>query len=731
MLMAASAVCAQEPVIMGDVINGHTDDWYTTAIGIWQMKPSGSFEKYATWPTIYGNCGALYKDGIYYVFYGREKQGDSDPGNYDTEYGNQEQEIVVRKFDATTYDQLGEDAVYAPQSNLSFTDMTYDPIEDEVYVVYQDIRGTGDDAFSGYRFGTLDLETMTITTLLNKYYPVEVRALAAHPNGHLYAIDYSGYLYTVNKHNGELTQVGFTGHRNQRAMQSMVADWNTGKLYFAGFLNDGTDHSREGNRYGTGLYEVNIETGAATLLFKFPKKEQVVGLYIQGQDYKNNHDLRVRLNAPVQLVAGTASAFTVSVKNLGRQDASAYTVNLFVGGKLVASQKVNETLAAGATATFDLVVTPTVLMGSETEAYAVVDYVEDEQLMNNTTEAVGVYVLQSCLPTVSLMGMMEGKSASLAWDAPATDAAYTETFERYAPFIIDGLGEWTTVNAAGKQATVTMNSWEGPISYPNAGSAFAYQVFNPAKAGLDAFYWEADTCTYHCQSGSQMLMAAVGVVPANNSNGYEYVKSNDWLISPELSGKAQTISFYAKGWTSQVKDYFGQYNHYTEKFRVLYSTTDREMDSFTLLADTTESTMWFLDGAFTYDLPEGAKYFAIQCVTDGNEGFFFYLDDITYVPAAPHLMGYNVYRDGVKLNAEPLTTTDFTDAEASGSYAVTAVYAEGESVPSNLYNTGINAVRDLKNHQHQSTVIYDLSGRRVIRPAHGIYIVGGKKVGGK
>lgn len=102
MLMAASAVCAQEPLIMGDVINGHTDDWYTTAIGIWQMKPSGSFEKYATWPTIYGNCGALYKDGIYYVFYGREKQGDSDPGNYDTEYGDQEQEIVVRKFDATT-----------------------------------------------------------------------------------------------------------------------------------------------------------------------------------------------------------------------------------------------------------------------------------------------------------------------------------------------------------------------------------------------------------------------------------------------------------------------------------------------------------------------------------------------------------------------------------------------------------------------------------------------------
>ena len=49
------------------------------------------------------------------------------------------------------------------------------------------------------------------------------------------------------------------------------------------------------------------------------------------------------------------------------------------------------------------------------------------------------------------------------------------------------------------------------------------------------------------------------------------------------------------------------------------------------------------------------------------------------------LIGYNVYRNGVEVNAAPVADAAFTDAEGKegDSYFVTAVYAEGESRHSN------------------------------------------------
>ena len=249
-----------------------------------------------------------------------------------------------------------------------------------------------------------------------------------------------------------------------------------------------------------------------------------------------------------------------------------------------------------------------------------------------------------------------------------------------------------------------------------------------------------------------MLISAVGAKKANNEQGYEYVDSNDWLISPELSGNAQTISFYAKGWTSQVKDMYGSYHHYTEFFNVLYSLTDKNPNSFTQIGGTRIAQMWFSDGAFEFDLPAGTKYFAIQCISNGegtapevddetaydylnqeNEGFIFFLDDITYTPAPCHLVGYNVYKNGQKLNSTPLptTTTDFMDTDAQGvetnTYAVSAVYEEGESALSNaviVTGTPINGVTLARGSRTDG--VYTTSGQyigQMVPQARGMYII--------
>ncbi len=734
----ATGMSAQEPTLVVDVLEGHTDSWSTYKAGPWSIDLSTKeFRQLTTanpW-TIYGNCGAIHKDSIYYTFFGGEKYSEDDLAGLDTEYGYAEQKIVVRKWNDQTWQQVGNAVTYSPNSRLAFSDLTYDPNDDEVYCVMLVITGSGDNAFSGYRFGTLDLETMTTRVLSQKDLPVEVRAIAAHPNGKLYAIDYSGYLYTVNKQTGDLTTVGFTGHRNQRRMQSMVADWRTGRLFFAGYMNDGTDHSREGNRYGTALYEVNPETAELTQLFTFPAKEEVSGLYVVGDIVRHDHDVNVKLVCPEQLRANEAATITATVRNVGKLTAESYTVTLFANGLPVATAT-GEAIDAGERDTLMLTFTPNVSLGADVELYAQVTLAGDENAVNDSTEPAAVRIIGTTLPTVSVMGMREGNNVMLAWDAPATTAIYTETFERYQPFIIADIGDWTLVERSGKQATYTMNSYEGAHTYPNAGRPFAYQVFNPSLAGFYPEQYAADTCTYYCQSGDQMLISVVGAKQADNTEGYELVQSDSWLISPELSGNAQTISFYAKCWTSQVA-YFGEYasSAEPEQFRVLYSTEGTDPDSFVALTtDPVTATKWFSDGAFTFNLPEGARHFAIQSITqpcyEDNYMQILFIDDISYQPATPHLVGYNVYKNGTRLNSEVLTTPEFTDTDVAelgvSNYGVSAVYEEGESAISNIFSVVGTRVGSITAATTAPDGYYTLAGQHLglTQPRHsGIYIV--------
>lgn len=66
-------------------------------------------------------------------------------------------------------------------------------------------------------------------------------------------------------------------------------------------------------------------------------------------------------------------------------------------------------------------------------------------------------------------------------------------------------------------------------------------------------------------------------------------------------------------------------------------------------------------------------------------------------PKEKSLLGYNIYRNSVKINSYPISSTSFTDEDLSSGtyqYEVTAKYSDGESDPTNLeevtiYFTGI------------------------------------------
>ena len=124
-----------------------------------------------------------------------------------------------------------------------------------------------------------------------------------------------------------------------------------------------------------------------------------------------------------------------------------------------------------------------------------------------------------------------------------------------------------------------------------------------------------------------------------------------------------------------------------------------------------------------YALPEGTKYFAI--VASSTDGYATLIDDINYLPASSaalqlSLVGYNIYRDGIKVNATPVPTTQFTD-EVGGAhtYNVTAVYDKGEARFSNSAEvTTADGITEVSANEHETNADaprYDLSGRRVKR----------------
>ena len=215
-------------------------------------------------------------------------------------------------------------------------------------------------------------------------------------------------------------------------------------------------------------------------------------------------------------------------------------------------------------------------------------------------------------------------------------------------------------------------------------------------------------------------------------------ENDNWLISPELSGNGQTVTFWAKSFSTT----------WPETFEVYYSTTDNAPDSFTTKVETIEGT--FLDGTvpevwtqYTVTLPAGAKYFAIH--HNSYDTVALFIDDVTYEaaptqPADLAIDHYEVFCNGEKTG----TTTDtsfthkpFNDDTADGDYdfeyVVVPVYNHGAVAPSNTASVHIaySGIEQINAADIDSTtVLYRLDGVRVDSEmaTPGLYIIvkGGK-----
>ena len=260
-----------------------------------------------------------------------------------------------------------------------------------------------------------------------------------------------------------------------------------------------------------------------------------------------------------------------------------------------------------------------------------------------TANAAKAQALDKVVPQLS---SVNNKAVTLRWNSPeATDGIF-EDFEGHSDFVINSPGTtgWTYIDAD----NANTYTWTA-ASFPNQGQKMAFIVFNPSKTS-------PSTGTYPAIqpfSGNKMLVDFT--VDGGN---------NDFIISPALNFKSDfQISFRAKSY----KDTWG-----LERFKVGYSTTGTRPSDFTFVqdGDYTEAPLdWTL---FEYRIPKEAKYVCINCVS--NNAFMFMLDDIFIgtnqvrprvaaraTSTDARLAGFNLYRDGEKVNTELIKAVYATD----------------------------------------------------------------------
>lgn len=379
-----------------------------------------------------------------------------------------------------------------------------------------------------------------------------------------------------------------------------------------------------------------------------------------------SHDLGISLNSRHNFFPGEPQTITATVSNVGENPAASSTVEFYRDGTLIDTVTLGE-IAAGTSTDATTTVTVDMSFPDESDYTARVIWTDDNNNANNLSNAVTVRHHLPLYPAprdLTLTGSTDN-SYDFAWTEPEpwvepASKPVTDDFESYEPFIIDEIGDWTVIDQDGEDGTFGLIG----LQFPYREAAKSFQVFNLWALGIEM---GDDEVTWRPASGHQFLVAF-----ADKDR-----KNDDWLISPLLSGDAQTISFYGR---SLYSFYYGY-----EEYEVLVSFTGKDMNDFKSLEKGTVPDDWT---KVSVDLPEGARYFAIKCIS--NDAFAMGVDDITYIPGTgmpenPVVTGYNFYVNDSKVNTSDISVTNFTTAgTADTRYAVTAVYGDAESRYSNV-----------------------------------------------
>lgn len=297
----------------------------------------------------------------------------------------------------------------------------------------------------------------------------------------------------------------------------------------------------------------------------------------------------------------------------------------------------------------------------------------DENADNNMTSEVTVARNLQLLPEPEKVYINPG-GERLEWSEPdyskAVPESVTEDFESYPVLeqesFLTEAGDWIFIDVD-----------EAPIGGMVSSSTMEIMEFPGIPTHSKQSWWvqsrlfEEFNDGYYGHDNSLQYLANMYVV---NDAFNAAVQQDDWAISPELCGREQLVTLWARS-----------YNRSTpETVEFLYSEGGTTPEAFKLLKRVDE-----LPGDWTqYALviPEGGRRLAIRgCSYKVTGTAQTFIDNVTFYPASGsaqdlELKGYNVYCDNSLLNSAPVKDLEYLQLPSGKhEYAISAVYATGES----------------------------------------------------
>lgn len=347
---------------------------------------------------------------------------------------------------------------------------------------------------------------------------------------------------------------------------------------------------------------------------------------------------------------GIASTFNLEIANKGSVTSGEFSVEMLADGRSVETRKVSA-LASGETRSVPFSFTP-----DEDSADRIVDLTfnmkdcdkSDTNKANNSLSHKVAVKEANSYSLSNLSGSINADNIELHWSVPE-ESAFPESFiddvESYRSFSITGAGAWTVYDGDMAYNSIMMDGSGNRFEWENCHEKQAFIVFDNSNFS---------NAIFKAQSGNKFFAAW----PASASS------NDDWLISPELPGTAQLISFFARS-IQQGND----------AFEVLVSNAGNSPEEFTSItgaAPVSTTAEWTL---YHFILPEGTRHFAIRYI--GTDGQGMMIDDIMYY-GTPLPEGYYIYRNGVRLNQTPLNALSYKDSDIRANesyvYNVAPVY---------------------------------------------------------
>ena len=430
------------------------------------------------------------------------------------------------------------------------------------------------------------------------------------------------------------------------------------------------------------------------------------------------YNLVADIKAPKSVVAGQKAKVVATVTNYGENAAKDYTVTVKAGEEVLTTVLGSEELAPFAKDEIEVEYETSVFdEAGDVNLTVTVDYENELYPDDNTANTIITVKEPAAAAPENLTATDKGvDGVDLAWTVVA--AGTEEVFENFTSYengANEALGDWTLVNNNGASKGSIFND----LSLANDGLVKAWEVMKPSEYGIG-------NTLFNGPNGS---LEEAYLISAYNLDGQSYPDNDDWLISPELPGIAQEISFAIGALDVQ----YGP-----SSYEVLVSSTDSEIASFTKVAEgTLTSAGW---NSVTAQLPEGTKYFAIRNNTSGDGAMCVMLGDIKFTAnSSATVASFNIYYNNEKIASVEGDKTTYTVAAdkvevGTQTFGVSAVYANGAE--SRVTTATIEIVTGIEQiaADGKPVDVYSIDGKLIRNQAKsldglkGLYIVNGKKI---